>query len=134
MPSASETLAAFAAALPFDALPAPVVTKVKLHLLDLLGVALAGSTMDFGTSVFRVAHAMGGPPACTVIGFDEQIPAVWAALVNGTLAHGLDYDDTHAESVVHVSASVVPAALAACEENRRDGRTFLTALAVGMEA
>jgi 2-methylcitrate dehydratase PrpD len=134
MASASETLATFAAALRLDALPVPVVAKVKLHLLDLLGVALAGSTMDFGTAVFGVAQAMGGPPECTAIGFVERVPAVWAALVNGTLAHGLDYDDTHAESVVHVSASVVPAALAACEAAGRDGGTFLTALALGMEA
>src|SRR4029077_16326488 len=60
-------------------------------------------------------------------------------LVNGTLAHGLDYDDTHTESVVHVSASVVPAALAACEEaghtgTRAKGGIFLAGLAAGMEA
>lgn len=134
MPSASERLATFAAELHFDALPAAVVAKVKLHLLDLLGVALAGATMEFGAAVRRVAQAMGGSPDCTVIGFEERMPAVWAALVNGTLAHGLDYDDTHTESVVHVSASVVPTALAACEEARAGGKTLLTALALGMEA
>ncbi|MFI5365407.1 MAG: MmgE/PrpD family protein [Candidatus Binatia bacterium] len=134
MPSASETLATFAAELRFDALPTAVVAKLKLHLRDALGVALAGSTMDFGRAVHRVAQAMGGPPACTVIGFRDRMPAVWAALVNGTLAHGLDYDDTHTESVVHVSASIMPAALAACEEARADGESLLTALALGMEA
>jgi 2-methylcitrate dehydratase PrpD len=127
-------LAVFAAELRYEALPAAAIAKVKLHLLDLLGVALAGSTMDFGTAVRNVAQAMGGPPTCTAIGFRERMPGVWAALVNGTLAHGLDYDDTHTESVVHVSASIVPAALAACEETNADGKTFLTALALGMEA
>ena len=134
MPSASETLATFAAELRFDALPTPVVAKLKRHLLDALGVALAGSTMDFGRAAYRVAQAMGGPPACTAIGFRDRMPAVWAALVNGTLAHGLDYDDTHTESVVHVSASIIPAALAACEEARTNGESLLTALALGMEA
>src|SRR5512136_2588650 len=134
VPSASERLATFAAALRFDALPAAVVAQVKLHLLDLLGVALAGSTMEFGAAVQRVAQAMGGPPDCTVIGFYKRMPAAWAALVNGTLAHGLDYDDTHTESVVHVSASVVPTALAACEDAHADGKTLLTTLALGMEA
>jgi 2-methylcitrate dehydratase PrpD len=62
------------------------------------------------------------------------MPAVWAALANGTFGHGLDFDDTHTESVVHVSASVVPAALAACEERRASGRDFLLAVALGMEA
>jgi len=134
MPSASETLAAFAAQLHFERLPAAVVTKVKLHLLDVLGVALAGASMKFGAAVMRTAAAMGGPPTCTAIGFRDRLPAVWAALVNGTLAHGLDYDDTHTESVVHVSTSVVPAALAVGEETRADGRRLLSALAAGLEA
>ncbi len=133
MPSASEMVAAFAAELRFEALPAAVVDKVKVHLLDLLGVGLAAAPMDFGAAVFGVAKGMGGRQDCTVIGFGERLAAPWAALVNGTLAHGLDYDDTHAESVVHVSASTVPAALAACEAAGRDGKSFLNTLALGME-
>jgi 2-methylcitrate dehydratase PrpD len=133
MPSASETIAAFAAELRFGALPAAVVAKMKLHVLDLLGVALAGSSMDFAPAVASVAQGMGGPAEATAIGLRERLPAPWAALVNGTLAHGLDYDDTHAEAVVHVSASAVPAALASCEAAKGDGRCFLTALALGME-
>jgi 2-methylcitrate dehydratase PrpD len=134
VPSASETLAAFAADLRFEQLPAAVVAKTKLHLLDLLGVALAGAPMEFGKAAYRVGREIGGPATCTVMGGAERLPAAWAAFVNGTLAHGLDYDDTHPASVVHVSASVVPAALAACEESGADGRAFLTALALGMEA
>ena len=134
MPSASEALAEFAHDLTFDVLPADVVAKIKLHVLDLLGVALAAAPTDFGAAVMRVAEAMGEPPQCTAIGFAHRLPGVWAALANGTLAHGLDYDDTHAESVVHVSASVVPAALAACEETGTNGAAFIAALAAGMEA
>ena len=134
MPSASETLATFAADTRYDALPTSVIAKVKLHLLDTLGVALVASAMDFGAAAWRVAAAMGGVPTCTAIGFRDRLPAVWAALLNGTLVHGLDYDDTHTESVVHVSTSVVPAALAACEDTGAHGKTFLTALAIGMEA
>jgi 2-methylcitrate dehydratase PrpD len=133
MLSASESIATFAAELRLEALPAAVVAKVKLHVLDLLGVALAASSMDFAPGVASVAKGMGGPPESTGIGMRDLLPAPWAALVNGTLAHGLDYDDTHAESVVHVSAAAVPAALAACEAAGGDGRSFLTALAVGME-
>ena len=133
MPSASETIAAFAAELRFEALPAAVVDKVRLHVLDLVGVALAAASMDFATGVAGVAEAMGGPPESTVIGRRTRLPAPSAALVNGTLAHGLDYDDTHAESVVHVSAAAVPAALAACEAAGGAGRSFVTALALGME-
>lgn len=134
MPTVSETLAEFAVRLRFEQLPPEVVAKVKLHVLDFLGVALAGSAWDFGAAILSTCAAMGGEPACTVIGSGKRMPAVWAALANGTCGHGLDFDDTHTESVVHVSASVVPAALAACEEGGASGRDFLLAVALGMEA
>ena len=134
MPAASEILASFVAQSRYEQLPADVVAKVKLHILDFLGVALAGSTWDFGAAVRDVCVAMGGEPSCTMLGRSERLPAVWAALANGTFGHGLDFDDTHTESVVHVSASVVPAALAVCEERRTSGADFLTAVAIGMES
>jgi 2-methylcitrate dehydratase PrpD len=133
MPTASETLAYFAG-LRFEDLSPAVLAKVQLHVLDFLGVALAGSTRDFAAAIRSTCAAMGGEPTCTVIGSTKRMPAVWAALANGTFGHGLDFDDTHTESVVHVSASVVPAALAACEEGRASGRDFLLAVALGMEA
>jgi len=133
MPTASESLAAFAAGLRFEALPAAVVDKIALHTLDLLGVALAATHTDFGVAASRAARRLAGAGACTVVGRAEPLPAAWAALVNGTLAHGLDYDDTHSTSVVHVSTSVVPAALAAAEESGADGPRVMAALAAGME-
>jgi 2-methylcitrate dehydratase PrpD len=56
-----------------------------------------------------------------------------AALANGVLAHSLDYDDTHLPSVLHPSATVVPAALAAAEAVGADGRETIRAIAVGLE-
>jgi 2-methylcitrate dehydratase PrpD len=119
--------------LQYDALPAAVVDKIKLHLLDLFGVALAAVGSDFATATLAAVRNLGGTGSCSVIGVPLRLPAVWAALTNGVLAHGLDYDDTHSEAVVHVSASVVPAALAAGEDSGADGKTFITALAAGME-
>lgn len=134
MPTASEILAEFASRLRFETLPGDVVAKAKLHLLDFLGVALAGSAWDFGRAIVSACGELGGEPTCTVIGSVRRMPPAWAALANGTLGHGLDFDDTHTESVVHVSASVVPAALAACEERGGSGRDLLLATALGMEA
>ncbi|MBI3785462.1 MAG: MmgE/PrpD family protein [Deltaproteobacteria bacterium] len=134
MPTVSEALAQIATELRFEDLPPEVVAKAKLHVLDTLGVALAAARLDFGAAARQVAEDFGGPPTCSVIGSPRRLPGVWAAFVNGVLAHGLDYDDTHAESVVHVNATVTPAALAACEEANAGGRTFLTAVALGMEA
>jgi 2-methylcitrate dehydratase PrpD len=131
--SASERLAAFVAGLGYDDLPPPVVAKIKLHVLDLLGVALAAVPCDFSAAAVRAGRVLGGSGPCTVIGARDGMPAPWAAMVNGVLAHGLDYDDTHSESVVHVSASVVPATLAVCEDAGASGRTCITALAAAME-
>lgn len=134
MPTTSEVIAAFAAGLSYSDLPAGVVNKCKLHLLDLLGVALASSSMSFADQALRAALAGGGGGVASVIGNNQRLPPSWAALVNGTMAHGLDFDDTHQGSVVHVSASVVPAALAAGEAADANGERFLTALALGMES
>ena len=67
----------------------------------------------------------------TAIGRRDRLPAPPAALVNGTLAHSLDFDDTHLPSVLHPSASVVPAALAVAEARGATRRAVLDAAGVG---
>jgi 2-methylcitrate dehydratase PrpD len=131
--TASEALAAFAARLRYRDVPEPVLTKAKRHLLDLLGVALASSGMPFARMALNAAEQMGGRGDATVIGFANRLPPAWAALVNGAMAHGLDFDDTHQGAVVHVSASVAPTALAAAQETQASGEAILTALVLGME-
>ena len=132
-PSASEALAEFGAGLRWADIPAPVAAAAKRHLLDVVGVALASSTMPFAGMALQAATALGGAGDGTVIGFADRLPPAWSALVNGALAHGIDYDDTHEEGVVHVSCSVAPAALAAAEASGASGAQFLTALVLGME-
>ncbi|MBX3025758.1 MmgE/PrpD family protein [bacterium] len=119
----------------FTDLPALVVAQVKRHLLDLLGVALAAAADPFAAPAREaVAELAGGDGDGTVIGSARRLPPPWAALLNGVLAHGLDYDDTHEAAVTHVSCSVAPAMLAAAEQHRRSGADALAALALGMEA
>jgi 2-methylcitrate dehydratase PrpD len=129
--SLSETLAQFAVDLRPDAVPTSVLAAVQRHLLDVLGVAFAAAAQPFARQALDAATALGGSGDSPVIGFSTRLPAPWAALVNGVLAHGLDYDDTHEESVTHVSCSVAPTLLAAAAQ--ADGRQALTALALGME-
>jgi len=131
--SASVALAEFAAAIRWSDIPAPVAAAAKRHLLDVIGVALASSTMPFARMALQAATALGGHGSGSVIGYPDRLPPAWSALVNGTLAHGIDYDDTHEEGVVHVSCSVAPAALAAAEAAGSAGAAFLTALVLGME-
>ena len=70
---------------------------------------------------------------CTAIGHTRTLSAAAAALVNGTAAHGEDFDDTFEGGPVHAGAVIVPAVLAACERHNPDGRAALLGIAVGSE-
>jgi 2-methylcitrate dehydratase PrpD len=83
--------------------------------------------------VLRAVRRWGGIEEATAVGGGHRLPAPSAALVNGTLAHALDYDDTHLPSVLHPSAPVVPAALAAAEATSASGEALVAAVAAGIE-
>ena len=131
--TASETLAAFSTELRFGAIPPETIHAAKRHFLDTLGVALAAAANGVAHPVVDAVRAWAGAREASVIGHEHGAPAPQAALANGTLAHALDFDDTHVESVVHPSAFVVPAALAVAEESGADGRALLTACVAGYE-
>ena len=99
----SEKVGAFVRGLVLDDLPSEVREKAKLIVLDTLGIALASSTMDFGHMVLDVARVLGGARESRLIGTQQKVAAANAVLANGTLAHGLDYDDTLEEAIVHTS-------------------------------
>ncbi len=131
--TAAETLASFCARLSFDAIPERAVHAAKRHVLDTLGVALAAASNGVAHPIVDAVRAWAGAREASVLGHDFGAPAPHAALANGTLAHALDFDDTHVESVVHPSAFVVPAAFAVAEESGSDGKTLLTASVAGYE-
>jgi 2-methylcitrate dehydratase PrpD len=126
-------LAEFTAALEFDRLPPEVVASARLRTLDILGIALAASTGDSAPAVLGALDGWGAAGECTVIGAKRTAASPLAILANGTLAHSLDYDDTHALSITHASAVVVPVALAIGEAGGLDGRAVLTAIVAGLE-
>jgi 2-methylcitrate dehydratase PrpD len=130
--SLAEQLARFTASLRYDTIPADVVASVRLRVLDVLGLALAASTRDFAAPVIGAVDVAAGP--CTIIGSRRIAMPAMAALANGTLAHGLDFDDTHAGSITHASAVVIPSALAVAEVSGISGRDVITAAVAGYEA
>jgi 2-methylcitrate dehydratase PrpD len=129
----SQAVGRFVRGLSIDDIPRAVVEKTKLILLDTLGVALASSTMDFGAMVTRVAQALGGSPNSRLVGSDSKVAAANAVLSNGTLAHGLDYDDTLEEAIVHTGCCAGMTALAVGEEVGAAGRSVLEAAVAGTE-
>jgi 2-methylcitrate dehydratase PrpD len=133
METYSEIIGRFAGGLRLADVPPAVVEKAKLVFLDTLGIALASSTMDFGAMVTNVARKLGGPSASLLIGTAERVAAANAVIANGTLAHGLDYDDTLEEAIVHTGCCAGITALAAGEEVGATGAAVLAAAIVGTE-
>jgi 2-methylcitrate dehydratase PrpD len=129
-------LARFAAAAR-TGLPAEVLDDAELRVIDCVGNALAASASDGPgephVALLDVVAARGGRAESSLFVPGPKLPASAAALVNGTLAHALDFDDTHLPSVLHPSASVVPAAIAAAEAQGSSGAELLAAVAVGNE-
>jgi 2-methylcitrate dehydratase PrpD len=127
-------LAEFAAALRFEDLPPEVVASVRLRTLDVVGIALAASAGETAPSVLGALEGWGTAGDCTVIGAKRTAAAPLAVLANGALAHSLDFDDTHALSITHASAVVVPVALALGEASGADGRAVVSAMVAGYES
>ncbi|HEX9710960.1 MAG TPA: MmgE/PrpD family protein [Actinomycetota bacterium] len=128
-----ERLASFAAATTAATLPDEVRASVRQRVLDIVGVSLAALTLDTSSAVIAHALEQGGTAQARAIGVGERLPAASAAFVNGVLAHSLDYDDTHLPSILHPSASIVPASLAAAEASGASGAETIAAIAAGLE-
>ena len=129
----SSDLAAWASRVRFEDLPADVVEATKLRVLDVIGLSLAGAETAFGKSTRDAIVAMSPPGPCRILGFGDRVGVTSAAFANGALSQALEYDDTHNESIVHMSSPAVAAALALSEFTAVSGRDLITAIALGNE-
>lgn len=120
-------------ALAREPLPLPVSAAMRLHLLDAIGVGLAASRSTVGQPWMRFGSSLP-PGSATMLGVGRGAPPAQAALVNGGLVHGLEYDDTHTGSIVHGSAVLATTALAAGQAHAATGADVLRAYALGWEA
>lgn len=126
-------IAAFAASLTYDAIPEAVRERARIQMLDAVGVGFAANAFPFADKALAGIAALGGAGECTVLGRTERLPLRDAALANGVLMHGLDFDDTHLASIVHASVATLPCALALGESLDVDGGTLMAAYVAGME-
>ena len=132
----TETLAAYVAELKFEDIPPEVLERAKVLTLDFLGSAIrARRDAESTPSLMQMLEALelDGKGESTVFGDDKTWTPAVAALLNGALGHSLDFDDTHADSSLHASAPVVPAAFAVGEMMGSSGRDVLTAIVAGYE-
>lgn len=126
-------LATWACDLTFADLPADVVAATKLRILDVMGLALAGSCTPFGRATRAAALALSPAGPARVLGTGDQVAVPTAAFANAAFAQALEFDDTHNESIVHMSSPAVAAALSLADAGSVSGRDAITAIAVANE-
>ena len=133
--SITKTLAAYAAGIRLADLPPEVATRARFLLLDLVGnIVRARHDAESTPALLSAARALGlAGGACFVFGDAARYTPPGAALVNGVLAHSLDFDDTHAAGTLHPGAPVIPAAIAAGEMAGASGADVLAAIVAGYE-
>jgi len=130
----SRVLAKYVVDLQYEDLPQNVVEKTKMHFLDSLGNILGAYEMPWSRMVIKIVEQMKGEPQSTVMGNPGKYPMIMAALANGTMAHGIDADDSGARpSWAHPGSCIIPAAYAAAEAEQVSGKELITAILAGYE-
>jgi 2-methylcitrate dehydratase PrpD len=132
-PSVARRLARFVLGLRLEDVPPSVVTKATHLVLDTLGCALAATHYDFGRAARETAERLGGPLESTLVGSKVRVAAANAVLANATLAHGLDFDDTREDAIVHTGSVAITTGLAVGEALGAAGPATLAAMVAGVE-
>jgi 2-methylcitrate dehydratase PrpD len=112
--------------------PEVVIVAALNAFIDTIGVAIPG-TAEPVTRKVLAAVANWDEGSCTAIGFARKLAAPWAALVNGTAAHALDFDDNFDPPKAHASAVLVPAILALAEQEGASGAACIDAYVTGLQ-
>ncbi len=128
----TKELAQYAVAVEFDDYPADTVDLAKMYILDSLGCMFGGAVSELGQSMIKTVGSMGGEPQSSVIGTDIKMPTVQAALINGTTANALDFDETLL-GLGHPGATVISTALALGEKRNISGKDFISAVLLGYD-
>ena len=115
-----------------DQWPEPAWEAARRAFIDVIAVSIPGAVEPVTRKVLATVEPWGSGPA-TAIGAGASLPAPWAALVNGTAAHALDFDDNFDPAKAHATAVLVPAILALAEQEDTSGRACLDAYIAGLQ-
>ncbi len=122
------------AGLPAKTLPASARHYATLSLFDWIMCGRAGASQKLSRIIRAYAEDEAGKKTASLFGGKLKVPARAAALVNGTISHALDYDDTHFAHIGHTSVGIYPAAMAVGEEVKAKASAVRDAYLVGAEA
>ena len=132
--NATRDLAAFAAKLNFNDIPAEAIERIKYCALDSIGCCLFGVTLPWTRHVQAMVQEEGAKAAASIFGGGGKTTVAHAVLVNGTAGHAFELDDMHKESIVHPGSLATPVALAFAEAaGGAPGRDVITGMVAGYE-
>jgi len=117
----------------YEDLPSDVIESTKLRILDVIGLAFAGAETAFGRSTIAAAKTLSPSGPSRIFGAGDAVAAPTAAFTNAALSQALEYDDTHNESIVHMSSPAVAASLALAGLRNVTGRELILSIAVANE-
>jgi len=129
----TQVLARKSASFEYEDLPPEAHELARQCILDYFGVAVAGAGDELVQLLLDELAEAGGTRQASVIGHQPRLPALSAALVNGTAGHALDYDDVNMAMPGHPTVAILPGLLALAEIQQSSGREVITAFVAGYE-
>ena len=132
-PVIADALSEFTLRMRYDDIPSAIREQAKHHLLDVIGICFAATRDEYAPKTLSALRKFGGGDS-EIIGMHERLPLRDAMLINGALAHGIDYDDTYLPGGLHPTAGCFTCALGVGAERHVTGRELLTAYILGVEA
>ena len=132
LPLISEQLAQFVAGVHCTDIPADVRERARYLMLDAVGIAFASTKCEYARRALD-GYASLDKGNAIVVGMNERLTVRDSAAMNGVLIHGLDYDDTHLEGVMHVSSSCFPCAYGMAQQTAGSGSDLLLGYILGIE-
>src|SRR5215472_915838 len=130
---ATDALVRFASELTYAALGEEVRHYARRHLLDTIGVMIAGAPGDVASRAEAVLAQVRPAGTTPVPGRGRRADLFDAAFLGGTAAHGIELDDGFRQGSVHPGCAVVPAALALAHAGRASGKMLIEAVVAGYE-
>jgi 2-methylcitrate dehydratase PrpD len=117
----------------YDRLPSQLVEVTKKFIIDTIGVGIAGSSAPGNQEIIELLKEWGGKKQSSILVYGVKMPAPQAAFANSLLIHSADYDDTFDRTATHTNVTSLPAALAIGELLGLNGRSLITAVALGVD-
>src|SRR5262249_27775038 len=130
---ATRAIVSFVSGLRGRELSSEVVHYAKRHLLDTVGVMIAGAGGDVATRAENVIASVRGAGKVPVPGRARRADLLDAAFLGGTAAHGIELDDGYRAGSAHCGCVVIPAALAVAYDRKASGGMLIEAIVAGYE-